>query len=93
MQETLDETEHSMFVCTNLLRTIEEQLASFPNVPETLEGADPTRSAQAAHVRAGEKAIVQRQKKELLKLMVSLTSDAEPEDDEEEEEEDMEEED
>lgn len=76
-QDTLDESEHSMFVCTNLLRTIDEQLASFQDVPSDVEGADPQRSAQAAHVRDGELAIVKRQKKELVQLMTALNSDAE----------------
>ena len=72
-----------MFVCTNLLRTIEEQLASFPEIPPSMEGANPTRAAQAAHVRAGEKAIVQAQKKDILQLMMNLDSDAEGDKDEE----------
>ena len=73
-----------MFVCTNLLRTIEEQLASFPDIPPSVEsGANPTRAAQAAHVRAGEKVIVQAQKKEVLQLMMNLDSDAEGDKDEE----------
>lgn len=77
MQETLDESEHSMFVCTTLLRTIDEQISSFPEVSVPSEGANPDRLAQAAHVRAGEKEVVQKQKKEILKLMMSLSSDAE----------------
>lgn len=79
VQETLDESEHSMFVCTTLLRTIDEQMSGFPEVSDPAEGADPDRLAQASHIRSGEKELVQRQKKEILKVMMSLNSDAEEE--------------
>ena len=85
VQETLDESEHSMFVCTTLLRTIDEQLTAFSEAAGPVEGADPTRLSQAAHVKAGEKEVVQKQKKEILKLMMSLSSDAEEEGEEAEE--------
>ena len=86
VQETLDESEHSMFVCTTLLRTIDEQLTGFSEAAGPFEGADPTRLSQAAHIKAGEKEVVQKQKKEILKLMMSLNSDAEEEEEEEAEE-------
>lgn len=78
VQETLDESEHSMFVCTTLLRTIDEQISSMSEAAAPAsEGGDPTRLAQAAHINNGEKEVVQTQRKEILKLMMSLNSDAE----------------
>ena len=71
-----------MFVCTTLLRTIDEQIQAFLENSAPSEGADPTRLSQAAHVKAGEKDVVQKQKKEILKLMMSLNSDAEEEEEE-----------
>lgn len=75
-----------MFVCTTLLRTIDEQLSAFSEATPSTEGGSPTRIAQANYVRAGEKEVVQKQKKEILKLMMSLNSDAEEEEAGEEEE-------
>ena len=82
-----------MFVCTTLLRTIDEQISSFGEAAPPAEGAHPERAAQAAHVRAGEKEVVQTQKKEILKLMMSLNSDAEEDGEEEVDPEDAEAED
>ena len=74
-----------MFVCTTLLRTIGEQISAYPEATTTAEGANPDRLAQASHVLNGEKDVAQKQKKEILKLMMSLNSDAEEEGEEEEE--------